>query len=571
MADDHHTSAGMAVGLPVTGRAHQPAWIAWLARSLLGAAVAVVAVAVLLPNTRLAAMREQWQWFSESISWVEQLWPAVDMVHVVMFCAVGLLAALALPGWRFSRLILAIVVLALVSEFAQLWVPGRTASLGEAVLDVAAASVGLGIVALARGLGSMPWVCSATHGVFLAGVLLLPLQELSVLWLAGQAVLASDLLFALAIGLRGLSLLGGRAPQCWQVIHGAWLAYVVVLGVACVVSPQWLASAGKWLGVVYLVLLAVLTLDLSSEFHFARKLVMVWIAAASVAALFSVIALLGFYLAPDQPWLPPLLSHYGSLPSGPYPRVNSVFANANMLCNYLTVAICLLLAAMRLGWVARRTGVFLLVIMLLAALLTISPGLGGLALALGLWGWWSLRGHSPRLARTSMAAGGFVALAVLVGMGVNPASPFQEHSVRWLIWQDAWRTWQQNPWLGVGLGQDVVGVGFTAPSGDEQWLTDAHNVWLNLAGQAGIFAVLTMAAICVLLLRHRWAPAMPKNDGAGTLHVACAIAFISAFLYQGLAGSFEDARHLWLLMGLLAAVGGQPPSRSTSVVKTTAR
>jgi len=37
-----------------------------------------------------------------------------------------------------------------VSELVQLWVPGRTASVGEAMLDVAAAGVGLLLVALVR-------------------------------------------------------------------------------------------------------------------------------------------------------------------------------------------------------------------------------------------------------------------------------------------------------------------------------------------------------------------------------------------------------------------------------------
>lgn len=556
MADDYYVASALDASRQTSSDNQQPAWIAWLARGMLGAAVAVVTVAVLLPNTRLAALREQWQWFSESISWVEQLWPAVDMVHVVMFCSVGVLAALAFPRWRINRLLLAIAVLAVISEFAQLWVPGRTASVAEAALDVAAAAVGLALVALARSLGRQSWVAAVTRTSFLTGVLLLPLQESFVLGLGGQAVMMSDLLFALAIGMRGLALLGGRAPMRWQAIHAAWMAYVIVLGIACLASPEWLASAGKWLGVAYLALLAVLALDLCSEADFARKLVLVWIAAAGVTALFSAIALVGFYLAPDQPWLPALLSHYGSLPPGPYPRVNSLFANANMLCNYLTVAICLLLAAKKLAWVGKRASNLLLVLLSLAALLTLSPGLGGLALALGLWGWWSWRGHSPGLARTSLLGGGFIAIAVLAGMGVNPASPFQAPSVRWLIWQDALRTWQQAPWLGIGLNQEVVGIGYTPSSGEAQWLTDAHNVWLNLAGQAGLFAVLAMAVICVLLLRHRWAPAVLGNDNAGTLHVACAIAFISAFLYQGLAGSFEDARHVWLLMGLLAATAG---------------
>ena len=128
----------------------QPAWLTALARVLLGAAVTVVAVAVLLPNTELAALRVRWRWFSEAISRVEALWPAVDMVHVVMFGAVGVLLALAFPAVRYARLLLAIVVLAAASEFVQIWVPGRTASVGEVVLDVVAGALGLLLVAVLK-------------------------------------------------------------------------------------------------------------------------------------------------------------------------------------------------------------------------------------------------------------------------------------------------------------------------------------------------------------------------------------------------------------------------------------
>lgn len=146
MADDPFLEAprhAKAWSGDASRRNKQPAWMTWLARGLLAAAMAVVVVAVLLPNTHLAALRVAWPWLSHAISWVEELWPAVDMVHVLMFAAVGLLAALALPAWRSGRLLLAIAAVACITELVQLWVPGRTASLGEALLDLAAGAVGL--------------------------------------------------------------------------------------------------------------------------------------------------------------------------------------------------------------------------------------------------------------------------------------------------------------------------------------------------------------------------------------------------------------------------------------------
>jgi hypothetical protein len=60
----------------------------------------------------------------------------------------------------------------------------------------------------------------------------------------------------------------------------------------------------------------------------------------------------------------------------------------------------------------------------------------------------------------------------------------------------------------------------------------------------------------LLLLRHVWrgtAPLRLLADDRNALRLALGIAFLGAFAYQGLGGSFEDARHLWLLLGLFLA------------------
>ena len=151
MTDDRLDDVMAAADLSVTTHPRQPAGITWLARALLAGAIGLVAVAVLLPNTWLAELRLRWRWFSEAINRVEALWPALDMVHVLMFAAVGVLAALAFPAWSRWRLLMAITTLAVVSEFVQIWVPGRTASVGEALLDVMAGALGLLLAgALAR-------------------------------------------------------------------------------------------------------------------------------------------------------------------------------------------------------------------------------------------------------------------------------------------------------------------------------------------------------------------------------------------------------------------------------------
>ena len=137
-----------------TKRGLQPRWLTWLARMLLLAALPVIAVAILLSNTQMAALRRAWPWLSHTISRVERLWPAVDMVHVVLFGGLGLLLVLAFPAVRLRVLYLALAALAMLTEFVQIWIPGRTASVGEVLLDLVAGGLGMGVAwlfALAAG------------------------------------------------------------------------------------------------------------------------------------------------------------------------------------------------------------------------------------------------------------------------------------------------------------------------------------------------------------------------------------------------------------------------------------
>ena len=134
-----------AVPAGQSGPRRQPLWLTWLARMLLLATLPVVAVAILFSNTQMAALRRAWPWLSQTISRVERLWPAVDMVHVVLFGGLGLLLVLAFPAVRLRALFLGLAALAVLTELVQVWIPGRTASVGEVLLDLVAGLAGMGV------------------------------------------------------------------------------------------------------------------------------------------------------------------------------------------------------------------------------------------------------------------------------------------------------------------------------------------------------------------------------------------------------------------------------------------
>ena len=123
----------------------QPAWITWLARLALGVATPLVAVAILLSSAQMAALRDAWPWLGLKVDQTERLWPAVDMVHVVLFGGLGLLLVLAFPAVRLRALFLGLAALAVLTELVQVWIPGRTARVGEVLLDLVAGLAGMGV------------------------------------------------------------------------------------------------------------------------------------------------------------------------------------------------------------------------------------------------------------------------------------------------------------------------------------------------------------------------------------------------------------------------------------------
>ena len=111
----------------------------------------LLALAILLSSGQMAALRGACPWLGLKIDQTEMLWPAVDMVHVVLFGSLGLLLVLAFPAVRLRVLYLALAALA---EVVQIWIPGRTASVGEVLLDLVAGGLGMGVAWLiAVGLG----------------------------------------------------------------------------------------------------------------------------------------------------------------------------------------------------------------------------------------------------------------------------------------------------------------------------------------------------------------------------------------------------------------------------------
>jgi O-antigen ligase len=256
--------------------------------------------------------------------------------------------------------------------------------------------------------------------------------------------------------------------------------------------------------------------------------------------------------------------------------MDGLFFNPNMLCDYLNVSIALVLLALAKSWLPKLIGWGLITLICLVSVFTFSPGLGGLLLTVGLW----FSGSSPRRdpVRTLILSIAIIgAVLVFASALASPDTnntdqdlqiPYTtvviEPSVRVLIWENSFQRLSGQLLFGHGVGANVAELRYTVLNGEEQFLTDAHNMWLNVLGQEGLLGLAAFA----LLIAAIWKRAKQSvSDNDRTLW-ALFCAFVGAFLYQGLTGSFEDARHLWLLVGFIGSAGRRPengdaPGRSS--------
>lgn len=342
--------------------------------------------------------------------------------------------------------------------------------------------------------------------------------------------------------------------------------YALAFTISTIFSVDPKTSFIKLLGEFYLFGLCFLTFNLVQDRQFLRYVFGAWTIGTGLSILASIAGFVLFCLGYETLQNNYFLFSSGSLPPGNYPRILALFANPNMLCNFLNVSIMLVLIAKSLRWIKRAYAVILILGILFAAAFSISPGLGGVSLSLGLWFWaiFSFR-SKKRFAMTALALGIVLAVGVIASALISPDTnnttqdftiPFIgkiiEPSVRVLLWENTLETIRQYPWLGIGTGVDVADVHYYALSGGLQVLTDAHNMWLNIWAQTGLLGLVSLVILLAYLLKQCRFRLTDGDDGQ-YIRLGLSCAFVGAFLYQGLAGSFEDTRHLWVLIGLLAA------------------
>lgn len=403
---------------------------------------------------------------------------------------------------------------------------------------------------------------TAANRLFLVGVVLLPVMQ--VRWsVASVEVIPADVAFGLAFVASLVAMAGGGLSWRWDRLLTAVALFVVAMVVALVAGGITRETLGGAAIGTYVVGLAVLAFWLVPAVVSPESLLRALLLGGMVAASTALVGVGLYYGGYDRPGENRLIGGYGSVPPGDFPRVHGSFLSPNLLCNFLIVAVAAAFGAWALGLVRRRVAIAILASLVAAAIFTLSPGLGGIffVVALCTWAFASVV-PSRALRRSVVAIGtvgsvGFLALTLVeldFSTGVHVSD-------RVHTWQDAAQRFVDSPIFGVGLDEDLADVESVQPSGVDRRLTDAHNVWLSVAGQMGMLGLVPFVALMV-------APFLgPERRSRLTQAPACvalAIALLGAVAYHGLSMSVEDTRHIWVLLGAPAGMVARPARLTTS-------
>lgn len=407
-----------------------------------------------------------------------------------------------------------------------------------------------------------PLVAPLARAALLVFVFTLPFAKHGVS-IAGLSATPSDAAFLITAALAAIALLRGEIIVRRSALFAILAYYLVAISLSLLVSDTFGQGAVKFASQLYLLSLPPLAYALIDDRDDLRRLLRTWLAATAVVTIIAAVTLILFFTGIDPRHIAYALHGFGTLPPGPYPRLEATFSHPAMLCNYLTVSLVILIACRDQTWIGRAPALMLAALILLSAAFTITPGLGGIALVIGIALYRHFRRTAHLLALASLSAAGIAAaafvLAATVTPLIHPSAPFLVHlpgldaplapSVRLMAWIDAARSITRAPLFGAGPSVDPIAVAYVAPSGIRHVVTDAHNVYLNVAmhiGLVGLSAILLLVWWVARQVGRIWRAPQSTGDWL-------AFAWLNAFAYQGLTGSYEDARHLWLLLGLMIA------------------
>jgi O-antigen ligase len=123
------------------------------------------------------------------------------------------------------------------------------------------------------------------------------------------------------------------------------------------------------------------------------------------------------------------------------------------------------------------------------------------------------------------------------------------------LWPAGLNIFQQNPWIGYGLGTSPYLIGQAVPFVGSGFLVSVHSAPLAVAIDVGIFGLLLylvfmMIPTLKLLSAYLWSNNEERNDKLSEFAVVL-ISVLVAYLFSWVkGGGLETGKLLWLLLGL---------------------
>src|SRR5689334_4910383 len=113
-------------------------------RILLMLVLALVVISMIVPYSALDFLRLRYVWLDQVADFLFAVMPGIDFDHLIAFGLVGFMAPFGWPRGRAWQVGLGLFAIATLTEFVQIWIPGREAAVSHALLDVIGGMAGFG-------------------------------------------------------------------------------------------------------------------------------------------------------------------------------------------------------------------------------------------------------------------------------------------------------------------------------------------------------------------------------------------------------------------------------------------
>jgi glycosyltransferase involved in cell wall biosynthesis len=126
--------------------------------TLLGLSAALLLFAVLIPSRLLGWIMSNVAWFGRFVNWMADVSPRVNLMHVVLFAVIALLAGWSHRRWSRWQIAAVLALVGITTELVQFLVPGRHPRVDDLWCDALGIAAGLGLAALVSWAGSRAFV-----------------------------------------------------------------------------------------------------------------------------------------------------------------------------------------------------------------------------------------------------------------------------------------------------------------------------------------------------------------------------------------------------------------------------